>query len=179
MIKRRSRLVAIAAATVTVAGVTAATAVAHPHGKGHGKRALAVQCEISDAERDAALTDRQKERLERIQQRLDERSSEDGLTARQTQRLERIENRMVIRSVRRTASSAPVLALFAGIDDKKVLRDAAKEAGGMRELIEATDGVTVESFREARRQGRQDARQAVRELCEADDAAPAADDSSS
>jgi hypothetical protein len=152
MIRRRSRLVAIAAATVTVAGLTAASATAHPHGKGHGKRVL-----------------------ERIEQRMDERSDAEGLTQRQQTRLERIENRMVIRSVRRDAKAAPVLALFAGVDDKKALRDAARKAGGMRALIEATDGVDAESLRDARRTGRQDAREAVRQLCAADGTAPSGD----
>jgi hypothetical protein len=174
MIRRRSRLVAIAAATVTVAGLTAASATAHPHGKGHGKRVL-ERCEISVTERDAALTDKQKERLQRIEQRMDARSDAEGLTQRQQTRLERIENRMVIRSVRRDAKAAPVLALFAGIDDKKALRDAARKAGGMRALIEATDGVDAESLRDARRTGRQDAREAVRQLCAADGTAPSGD----
>lgn len=172
MIRRRSRLIAVAAAAVTVAGMTAASAMAHPHGKGHGKRAALAQCEISDAERDAALTDKQKDRLRKIETRMDERSDKAGLTARQQLRLDRIEARMVIRSVMRDAKAGPVLALFEGIDDRKALRAAAEQAGGMRDLIEATEGVTVESLREARRQGRQDARQVVREVCAADDAAP-------
>lgn len=173
MTRRRSRLIAVAAAAVTVAGMTAASATAHPHGKGHGKRAALAQCEISDVERDAALTDKQKDRLRQIETRMDERSDEAGLTARQQLRLDRIETRMVVRSTTRAAKNGPILALFDGIDDKKALRAAAKKAGGMRDLIEATEGVTVDSFREARRQGRQDARQAVREVCAADDAAPA------
>lgn len=171
MTRRRSRLIAVAAAAVAVAGMTAASAWAHPHGKSNGKRAALAQCEISDAERDAALTDQQEERLERIQTRMDERSAANGLTARQQRRLDRIETRMVIRSVRRDAKAGPVLALLDGINDRKALGAAAKEAGGMRDLIEATEGVTVDGVREARRQGRQDARQAVREVCAAGDPA--------
>jgi hypothetical protein len=184
----------LGASAIATLGIVAATAGAHPGGPGAGpagervaageqgrggergplaerpRRGPAASCEITDAERDAALSDRQNERLAELQERMKERSGESELTERQRARLERKTDRMVIRSVRTAAKSAPVLALF-GAEDKGALRQMVRDADGMRALIEndGNDATTVEAYREAKRQGRQDAREAVERLCAGDD----------
>lgn len=167
---RRSKLIAIAAATATVAGASAATAVAHP-GKGPAQRAevadlraAVAQCDISDSERDVALTDSQKERLQKIEARMDERSDAEGLTERQQRRLEWIEGRMVKRSVARAARISPVLELF-DLEDRAAFRQALRDAPGLRALVRSTDGVSMADVRDARKDGRKAVREALRELC--------------
>ena len=87
---------------------------------------------------------------------------------RADKRFSRVQKRVTIKVAMRTAKQAPVLALFK-VDDAKALRAAIKEAGGLRKLIEATEGVGRAEFRQARREGRKAARAARTELCSSGD----------
>lgn len=64
-----------------------------------------------------------------------------------------------------TARWAPVYKLF-GVEDRKGLRVAVREAGGMRSLREREDlKITLKDLRQARREGRKESKGVRKDLC--------------
>lgn len=187
MITRRSRL-AIAAATVAATAALAGTATAHPsggpahggpqsgeardgdetarnapaafRGPGRNGRARGLRhCEIADEQ---LLTTETSAALKRRAARLAERVEEGELTqARADRILERMAVRLTVGTARKDARMEPVLALLDMTGAE--YRAAVKEKGLRRTLKDA--GVSVRDWIGARREGRVDAREAVRELC--------------
>jgi hypothetical protein len=183
----RPRL-AIAAAAVAATAALAGTAAAHPGGpsgqggpesgqarngdgqlrsgpaafrgparggRGRGARG----CEIADSE---LLTTETSAALKRRAEKLAERVEDDKITqARADRILERTAIRLTVNTTRRDASLAPVLKL---VDMTAAEYRAALKDKGLRQTLEDA-GVSVSDWRTARREGRVDARQAVRDLC--------------
>ncbi len=124
-----------------------------------GRRGIARRCNIAD---DQLLDETNNDRLRRIRERLNAKVPDDLTQARADRIFARRQKMVTIRVTMRTAMMEPVLAL--GLT-KAELRDA-RENHNLRELLESkTPPISVEQFRAARREGRRDARAAVRELC--------------
>lgn len=179
---------ALAAASLGLGLAAASGAVAHPGGHGgeaagqgvaaqsgsearQGRRAArgrfgprgrrAAACEIAT---DKLLTAENNSGLQRLKERLDERVADGDITQERADRVFARRQKMItIRVEKRSALIQPTLTLF-GVDSRADLRQAVKDAGGMAELLESKN-LDRSDVRDARRQGRQDARAAVRELC--------------
>lgn len=190
MISRRTAAVLLGSATLGLVATATSPAAAHP---GHGDKAERTQqveagkgkarpararaqarrsarafrrvlrnCSIAP---DQLLTVDNNGRLKKISDRLAKRVADEKITEEQAERrFARAQKKVTIRVTMRTAKQAPVISLF-GVEDWAAFRTAVKGAGGIRALIEATDDVERADFRDARRQGRTDARAAATELC--------------
>ena len=181
MISRRTAAILLGSASLGLVAAATGPASAHPGHNASAKNGEAKsaseqarpnrarrgargarQCNIAPAQ---LLTTANNDRLEKVGERLDARVADGDITqARADKRFERIQKKVTIKVAMRTAKQAPVLALF-GAKDAKALRTAISEAGGVRALIEATEGVEVADFRAARRSGRTAAREARADLC--------------
>jgi len=194
MISRRTAAVLLGSASLGLVAAATGPASAHPaHGsdakgakstakgakhapaaakaRAHRAHARAFRravrhCSLSAGE---LVTVEKSTRLARVSKRLAERVSKGAITQKRAdKRFAAIQKRVTIRTTMLEAKRAPVFNLF-GVTTPADFRTALKEAGGLRALIAATDGVTRADFRAARRAGAKAGRTAVISLCKADD----------
>lgn len=124
-------------------------------------RAAWDRCSIAE---DRLLSGDDHRGLARFEARLARLVDRERITQKRADRLmERRAKQVTVAVGINTARWAPVYKLF-GVEDRKGLRVAVREAGGMRKLRDSLD-ITLKDLRTARREGRTASKGVRKDLC--------------